>query len=179
MSKHALDAFTQTFRHEARKWFIDVISVNPSFHQTPLLQKTMLEMELLTFVPQDMRQEYGQEYIRTFVNHVNYCMASCAWESRNVVEALVDAIQDRNPPYQILVGTDAKYGICFFRIWPEWLRDLFAKLVTPWSIPAAITEIVMQINQLPRCDNAASAAAEETSETRLPGVDVGVLKKDK
>mmetsp|Transcript_31272 Transcript_31272/g.75615 ORF Transcript_31272/g.75615 Transcript_31272/m.75615 type:complete len:240 (+) Transcript_31272:172-891(+) len=140
MSKHAIDAFTQTFRYEARQWNIDVVSVNPSFHQTPLLTKTSTGMESCDYVREDTRNEYGNEYIKRFAGYVNWCMMSTAWESSNVAYALIEAIETPKPPTQMIVGIDAKYGMCLLRMMPEWFRELFAQIVTPTNVPAIIKD---------------------------------------
>ena len=150
MSKYAIDAFTQTFRYEARQWNVDVISVNPSFHQTPLLTKTSTGMESCDYVPENVRHEYGKEYIEKFADHVNWCMMSTAWESSNVVYALIEAIESPKPPTQMVVGIDGKYGMCLFRMMPEWYRELFAQLITPTNVPTMIKDAKMtKLDQVP------------------------------
>ena len=58
-SKHATDAFTACLRLEMKAFKIPVVSVNPSWHQTPLSESIG---ELLNDVWNGLSQETQEEY---------------------------------------------------------------------------------------------------------------------
>lgn len=137
MSKSAADAFSQSFRFEAKKWGIAVVSVNPSFHNTPLLTKTSSGIESGT-VPKEMHEEYGDDYVEKHKKYINDCMSRGSWDWMVVVESMLMAIEAKSPPTQIVAGLDAKFGFMLLRMLPEWTRQMFVEFITPPSTPAAM-----------------------------------------
>ena len=61
-SKNAAEAFTDGLRLEMKMFGIRVVSVNPSFHTTPLVKsvKQKLKEEVWDLLSDDKREEYGQ-----------------------------------------------------------------------------------------------------------------------
>jgi NAD(P)-dependent dehydrogenase (short-subunit alcohol dehydrogenase family) len=62
VSKAAAEAFTDALRLEVKPWGIHVVSINPSFHTTPLTTNVYdrLHKDLWTPLSPDLKQEYGE-----------------------------------------------------------------------------------------------------------------------
>lgn len=143
MSKHAMDAFSQAFRFEAKKWGVAIVSINPSFHNTPLIKKTTRGVETTDSlgVDEDLVKEYGEDYFFKFKNHVNGCMTRGSWDWRVAVDCMMDAVEAQDPPTQVVVGIDAKYGMMVLRMLPEWVRQLLPEYMIATNTPVAIQEL--------------------------------------
>jgi NAD(P)-dependent dehydrogenase (short-subunit alcohol dehydrogenase family) len=60
-SKHAAIGFTDSLRAELRPFHIQVSTVNPAFHSTPILDHAMeLGPDLLKSLPLETREKYGE-----------------------------------------------------------------------------------------------------------------------
>jgi len=66
-SKHAADAFTSCLRLEMKAFKVPVVSVNPSWHQTPLAESTgdLLDQVWSRLSP-ETQEEYGEEFFSSF-----------------------------------------------------------------------------------------------------------------
>ena len=60
-SKHATDAFTSCLRLEMKAFKVPVVSVNPSWHQTPLADSTGDQLDSAwSLLSAETREEYGE-----------------------------------------------------------------------------------------------------------------------
>lgn len=60
-SKHAAEAFSACLRHEMQGWGVKVVSVNPSFHGTPLVNGMEASaIKLCNTLSGEQKEEYGE-----------------------------------------------------------------------------------------------------------------------
>jgi len=61
VSKNAAEAFTNALRLEMKMFGVKVVSVNPSFHSTPLVSDIKIKLkEVWDNLLPDLQKEYGQ-----------------------------------------------------------------------------------------------------------------------
>jgi len=53
------------------------------------------------------------------------------WSSDVVEKELVSCVEMRNPPDQVIVGSDAKYTVMVMRLLPVWLQLKIFDIVSP------------------------------------------------
>ena len=70
-SKHAAIALTDSLRAELRPFRIQVSTVNPTFHNTPILDHAMeLGPDLWKSLPLETREKYGDgRFYNSFFSH--------------------------------------------------------------------------------------------------------------
>lgn len=62
------------------------------------------------------------------------------WDCKVVVDSMVNAILSSQPPSQLLVGMDARYGIVVLRMMPQWVRHYIIQLNMPHQLPAMLAK---------------------------------------
>lgn len=153
VSKHAAEAFTNCLRLEMRDWDIDVVTVNPSFHETPLV--TVMESQWRQCwerLDPDLRQQYGEgkhqlvvlapsssskgshlslEYFEGSVLRMLDPPKSQMWRAHVVTDQLVNAVELAHPPLKMLVGLDAKFVLVSLRMMAVWLQDILIPQPAP------------------------------------------------
>jgi len=55
------------------------------------------------------------------------------WEAQSVIDEVVNCIELRKPPYELIVGMDAKYVLMFFKMLPTWLVVKILSITSPTS----------------------------------------------
>jgi len=124
-SKFASEGFSQCLRLELRNFGIRVVTMNPSFHETPLTTG-IKERAMQTWdrLPSKTRTMYGKEFlISALVNPVKH-LPKLTWKADNVVQDMMSAIELVHPPVRILTGLDAKFFHPLFRTLPDWIQGL-------------------------------------------------------
>jgi NAD(P)-dependent dehydrogenase (short-subunit alcohol dehydrogenase family) len=108
-SKFAIEALSESLRHELRPWEIDVVVVEPGSIDTEIWAKGNEQVrERVEELPEDAKRLYGRQLIR-FAEVLNET-ASRGIPPENVAEVIHKAIASDNPKHRYLVGTDAKIG---------------------------------------------------------------------
>lgn len=121
-SKHAAEAFTACLRLELQAFNIPVVSVNPSWHQTPLSDSTGAKLDdVWNDLSPEVQEEYGKEYFSSFSENF-LKKKKLEWSAKVVETELVSCVEAINPPPQVIVGSDAKYPAMVFRLLPVWLQ---------------------------------------------------------
>ncbi|GIX77712.1 d-beta-hydroxybutyrate dehydrogenase, mitochondrial [Caerostris extrusa] len=75
MSKHAAVAFNDCLRREMEDWGVKVISIEPDFFATQLVNNELVNKTIdqtISFVPDDIRSDYGENYLNSFKTTKNY-----------------------------------------------------------------------------------------------------------
>jgi NAD(P)-dependent dehydrogenase (short-subunit alcohol dehydrogenase family) len=109
---------------ELKSWGIRVVTVNPSFHRTPLLaggpstvQRCWLGTDVAT------RAEYGEGYAEALTEAASVMLNRNSWDSANVTRSLRGAVSVVSPRSQYLVGLDARCVHPLIRQLPSWLAE--------------------------------------------------------
>jgi len=128
-SKHAAEAFTSALRGELRNWGIAVSTCNPSFHRTPLQASGAAMLNAAwAKASDDLRSEYGGEYMERLTEGAHYLMTANAWDPVYVTRALQHSVSALRPRSQYLVGVDAKFVLVPLKQLPSWLFERLAML---------------------------------------------------
>lgn len=141
VSKHAIEAFTDSLRLELKTFRIKVVAVNPSFHSTEMVDSTD---ELLdpTSVFQSLstkhQEEYGKIFVEKLCTNTRTMMRSVTWDFKVVIDCLVEIVSSSSPPAQVVVGLDFRYGIVGVRMLPQWFRHCLTLISLPYLEPAAM-----------------------------------------
>ena len=123
-SKHAAEAFSSTLRYEMANWGVRCITCNPSFHKTPLVGGIAVGINrVVSKMNKSDVSQYGKKYIDTTIHMAIKTSSMNEWDADNVTRALTNAVVQRKPHSQMLVGTDAKFGITLIRHLPVWFQD--------------------------------------------------------
>lgn len=131
-SKHAQEAFTSVLRMELKPFNIPVVSVNPSVHETPMNDGLGKQISSIwNSLRSDLQEEYGVDYYKRYYNFICKDHIKVMWKAKNVEDKLVYCVETRNPPPQILVGSNAMYQSMIFRMLPVSLQVKVLKKVTP------------------------------------------------
>jgi NAD(P)-dependent dehydrogenase (short-subunit alcohol dehydrogenase family) len=137
-SKFAAEGFSSSLRLELRDFGIKVITMNPSFHCTPLVfdMKSQFQ-QVYQRMPEDVRTKYGQDYLERNVLECLRIPQSLTWRAENVCRDLTKAVELLRPPSRFVTGSDAKFSLLVLRILPDWCIDL---LLPRYLHPAAFME---------------------------------------
>jgi len=127
-SKHAAEAFSSTLRYELSNWGIQVITVNPSFHKTPLVGGIANGVDkVVKSMPKKQQRQYGENYFDKTIKQAIQASSTAEWDADNVTTALIKAVVQAHPRSQMLIGLDAKFGIPLIRHSPVWIQDFTFK----------------------------------------------------
>lgn len=165
-SKYAQEAFTSCLRTELDAWNIPVISINPSFHDTPM--PNSMESQLHSFwehtlsKTSNIKEEYGMEFFQNFKQQMMK-KQSTMWNANIVVDSVISCIMMESTqtkpitssatttptqrassivqpisfstlPSQVIIGSDAKYGILLFRMLPVWIQEILYEFMCPLGL---------------------------------------------
>jgi NAD(P)-dependent dehydrogenase (short-subunit alcohol dehydrogenase family) len=141
VSKHAVEAFTDSLRLEMKTFGIKVVAVNPSFHATDMVQSadTIMANETVWQNLSPIHQkEYGKDFVNTFTQYARTMINSSVWDFKVVVDQLVNILQSTAPPAQVVIGMDFRYGLVGLRMFPQWVRHRMMLLLLPNLTPAIL-----------------------------------------
>jgi len=144
VSKNAAASFTDGLRLELAAWGIDVTSVDPSFHESPLADPSaMCEMVRNTVwdqLPRHKQEQYGTAFLETYLDHLSRNVTSGLWDMDGLVDTVVDqcVLSATKPPAQVLVGLDSKFCLSLLRMLPQGWRQLFFRVFMPQQTPAVL-----------------------------------------
>lgn len=87
----------------------------------------------------DARNEM-QEFFAEFCQLGVELAETVCWRSEVVEEQLVMSIERTRPPSQVIVGSDAKFGLLMLRHFPVWVQDLLMALTMRWTVKPKIMQ---------------------------------------
>lgn len=102
-SKAALIAFSQSIRVELAPFGIDVVSVEPGFHRTPIIASKARLAEHF-HEPDRPLAEYNQGYLRALTND----LLPWAGTPEKVADRLIHLMSVRRPKARYIMGADAR-----------------------------------------------------------------------
>lgn len=124
-SKFAAEAFSTALRHELWPYGIQVATINPSFHASPLTDAMGPKMvQKWMSLGEDTRQEFGDAFFRQQFQNNFEQPRRVMWDAINVRDRLVHCIEALQIPPQVPVGFDAMYSILALRHLPIWVQDI-------------------------------------------------------
>eukprot|EP00980_Cylindrotheca_fusiformis_P018722 scaffold6238_cov106-Cylindrotheca_fusiformis.AAC.8 len=146
VSKHALEAFTDSLRLELQCFGISVVAVNPAFHSTPMVQnaaKTDDDDILWKIMSPEKQEEYGKDFVDQLTTHAQTMTRSSIWDMQVVVDHVAEDViwskkYPRPPPAQTVIGMDWRYGMVGLRMLPQWFRQQLITFISPNLIPASV-----------------------------------------
>ncbi len=110
-SKHACEAWTTALRFELKCFNIPVVTINPSFHRTPIVTSAEASLRRsYDALSESKKAEYGVEYLNGITKKTIKMMGG-SYDPRHVVNALVNATTAVKPKSQYIVGSDAKFQL--------------------------------------------------------------------
>lgn len=140
-SKFAAQCFSTVLRLELKAFNVQVCTINPSFHGTPLVD-TMRPVVIDTWqsLEESQRQEYGDAFFDRYLELSVDIPHSACWKIDAVVSAVMTAIQSRyiaDP--EVLIGMDARFGLVALRMLPAWVIDLLDAFM-PRPLPSIMKQ---------------------------------------
>lgn len=130
-SKFAAEAFSACLRVELEAFNVAVVTVNPSFHETPIVDSCQKNLESVwRSLDPGVQEEYGVEFLQVIVRSFNKVLNLVTWKPSNVLDGLVYSVEAKCPNPQVLVGTDAKYSLTLWRMMPLWFHLCTFKFAT-------------------------------------------------
>ena len=123
-SKFAAEGFSSALRLELRDFGIQVVTMNPSFHETPLTADLPGQgQRMYDKLPAELKSRYGQEYLeKNFLQFLKLPM-SVLWRAKNVARDLCRAVDLVHPAPRYVTGMDARFGLLIQRMLPDTIRD--------------------------------------------------------
>merc|ERR1712232_1282520 len=123
-SKYAAEAFSNILRHELKSFDISVVTMNPSFHKTPMADQIVSNFEKkYNNLDDDLKKQYGDELFNFELKEVLRAK-EITWDAVRVTNAVVTSVKTIKPSPQVIVGAD-KYLYMIVRMLPIWFIDLF------------------------------------------------------
>jgi hypothetical protein len=93
-------------------------------------------------LPSNKREDYGEDFFQQLFRNGVQLPEMFMWKARVVQQELVKSVLHKNPPSQIIVGSDAKYAMMILRHFPVWLQDWIQSLVLQSLIkPKIMTDL--------------------------------------
>lgn len=133
VSKFAVERFSSCLRMEMQSFDLPVITVNPSVHGTTMLDTSkphfQAKWDKLT---DEVRNEYGIECYNKWIDMLEDVIC-VTWEAQSVIDEVINCIELRKPPYELIVGMDAKFVLIFFKMLPTWLVVKILSITSPTS----------------------------------------------
>lgn len=120
MSKFAAEGFSNSLRLELRDFGIKVVTMNPSFHGTPLTDDMPGAMrKQFKALPEDVQKRYGTEYFDKNVIEFFKLPKNVLWRAENVTRDLCRAVDLVHPATRYVTGMDARFALLLQRMMPD------------------------------------------------------------
>ena len=138
-SKHAANAFSSVLRNELKAFGIQVTTVNPSFHGTPLVASMGdLVADNWENLEVSKKEEYGEAFYDGYRYNTVDMPRMTTWKADVVIDEVLKCLKMQQSPPTLLVGTDARFLLPVLRMVPEWCADLILKSLNRRPVPAAM-----------------------------------------
>jgi len=125
-----MEAFTDALRLEVKDFGISVVTINPSFHRTPLADNILGTLaSTWSNTGLEVREDYGQEFFNSFYNSSEIQSSMVMWEPHNVISEIVSCIELSKPPPRVIIGSDAKFWLLPLRLLPTSIQDAIPDLL--------------------------------------------------
>jgi len=139
-SKHAVEAFSTVLRAELLAFDIPVVTLNPSFHLTDMVDNVGKRfMKVWRNLSPTVRKEYGKDFFMGMFRNTTESTLRSAWNANVVEEILVRCIETLKLQPQIIVGSDAKFAMLILRFLPLRVSEIVKASVQKNLPPKKIT----------------------------------------
>jgi len=141
-SKHACEAFCNSFRFEADQFGVKIININPSFHKTPLVEHLNTQFQgHYERQPKEVQEEYGDLWFKKFRKMQRIFVLNKMWNPKHVVDTVQELVVHPNPPLRNLVGSDGKYFYMIINMLPPCIAHLVVHGTTTGTFsPASVAK---------------------------------------
>jgi NAD(P)-dependent dehydrogenase (short-subunit alcohol dehydrogenase family) len=140
-SKHAAQGWSEALRAELAPWKIQVATVNPTFHRTPLVANPGAALRRVwDALPDATRREYGDASLAESQAAAERLMAQTCWNLEVLVDEIVRCLASPYLPMRVVVGMDGKLVLVALRMLPGWLLDWILAKTSPPRVPLAMKE---------------------------------------
>eukprot|EP00527_Entomoneis_sp_CCMP2396_P003736 CAMPEP_0198140672 /NCGR_PEP_ID=MMETSP1443-20131203/3803_1 /TAXON_ID=186043 /ORGANISM="Entomoneis sp., Strain CCMP2396" /LENGTH=388 /DNA_ID=CAMNT_0043803177 /DNA_START=94 /DNA_END=1260 /DNA_ORIENTATION=+ len=127
-SKHATVAFSSSLRQELQAFGIQVCTVCPSFHGTPLVENIHNTMRAdWESMPKEKQEEYGQEFLDHSMQLADDAH-KFTWHMDNVIQELLKGLKGRSVPAEMIIGFDSRFVFLLISMLPSWIVDLIYQI---------------------------------------------------
>jgi NAD(P)-dependent dehydrogenase (short-subunit alcohol dehydrogenase family) len=111
-SKFAAEGFSNALRFELRDFGIKVVTMNPTFHETPLTSDMAGDVQrTYDKLPIGVKERYGQEYLEKSVMQFLLLPKSLMWRAKNVELDLCRAVDLVHPATRYATGMDGRFWL--------------------------------------------------------------------
>ncbi|XP_013389265.1 D-beta-hydroxybutyrate dehydrogenase, mitochondrial-like [Lingula anatina] len=125
-SKHAIKGFTETLRHEMKKWNIQVSLIEPSgFCTGATTEDSINTVQRQTWEQMDRhtRERYGEEYYNQLFANYRHFILNFSKDLSPVVRAMRSGLLSKRPRERYPCGRGAETILTLFGILPIWMSD--------------------------------------------------------
>lgn len=137
-SKHAAEAFTSCLKMEMKPFGLPVVSVNPSWHKTPLSESTpQLLQKIWSSLPHSQHKEYGEDYFSDFTT-IFQNKQKIEWDPKIVLKEIKAVVTLKKPADQVIVGSDGKFFVMPVLLLPTWMQMKIWDMLAPMRKPASM-----------------------------------------
>lgn len=135
LSKYGVEAFTDALRLEMRHFGINVSMIEPGFFHTTVTRLDHMEENLKVLwarLPQDVRDDYGAEYIAEYMKKQAFSLEMlCSSDLSKVTGCMERALTARRPRARYSAGWDAKLLWLPLSYCPTVVADFFCGMLFP------------------------------------------------
>eukprot|EP00164_Ancoracysta_twista_P005457 GFYU01007482.1.p1 GENE.GFYU01007482.1~~GFYU01007482.1.p1 ORF type:complete len:350 (-),score=73.56 GFYU01007482.1:43-1092(-) len=132
MSKFAAEAFTNAIRSELEVFGISVVTVQPGFMRTPLVDGVHdVAKKGWDATPERIREIYGGEKLFTLVQEGLQKLTEGAQDPQLAVDAMKHAVTSQRPKQRYRAGNDARFIFFWVSKMPDWFIQGLFELLSP------------------------------------------------
>ena len=122
MSKHALEALTDSMRMELRPWNVKVVIIEAGSIDTPIWTKAKMYMSNLLHEQKDIGSTVYENYLKK-LNQTTDDLSKHSLHPRKVASKIAKVLSVKNPKPRYLIGWDAHLLVCLGKFLPDRIRD--------------------------------------------------------
>ncbi|XP_068602201.1 dehydrogenase/reductase SDR family member 9 [Brachionichthys hirsutus] len=135
VSKYGVEAFNDSLRINMLPYGVKVACVEPGFFKTNVTDFDATKSNLTKLwdrLPQDVKGAYGEDYLDTFLKHLNRQMQLLTdGDLMKVIDCMEHAIGAVHPRTRYSAGWDAKFLWLPLSYMPTWIFDSFFWKIIP------------------------------------------------
>lgn len=138
-SKHAAQCWSESLRVELAPWNIQVATVNPTFHKTPMASDHASKLRRQwTSLSNSSRHEYGEDYLKECQVSAEKTTTQFCWNLNVVMDEILKCLFLEKLPMRVIVGIDGRLVTVAMRMLPDWIVEFAVHKTQPRPVPAAM-----------------------------------------
>ncbi|XP_074648616.1 retinol dehydrogenase 7-like [Tubulanus polymorphus] len=141
MSKTACIAFSDSLRREMKSFGVKVVTIEPGFYKTPMVQvqrQIDRNVEFWASAADECKRAYGDAYFNSYLDLIRKLLDTlCSANVCEVIDCIEEAVRRSEPRFHYVPNWKIELKFAILNILPTFVCDLIASLRRPSSMPAA------------------------------------------